>query len=432
MEQAIENIPKKQKHKKKKTPSSNSRLVFVLVAAALAVYLGSQIFGAFSNTYETEPAVHVTVNDSFTATGWFFRDETTVSGGSGDSVKHIVYSGERVQKDAALAIVYSDEEALALSREIEPLDNRIELLDTALQAAADGSDAAQLDQMITLSIQQMASQVKDGMGTALSSSADSLRTLSLRHESANIDSTAIATERDSLIAERSSLEQQLAGRSTELTAPSSGYFSEIVDGYENVLTLDQLETLTLEQFHDLTANAEPADEDQMLGKIIEGFTWYLAAEIPTEQADRLSVDQKLRVSFTQASLESSVTVYSIIKERGSDTALLILEGTEFNSAMVSMREQPVEIILNTYSGLKVPKSAVRMEEIVDTDGNISQRTVVYILSGGVQKSKIIKTLYETEDYYVVEQSATNADMLVEQDQIIVSGRDLQNNMVVRT
>ena len=432
MEQAIENIPKKQKHKKKKTPSSNSRLVFVLVAAALAVYLGSQIFSAFSNTYETEPAVHVTVNDSFTATGWFFRDETTVSGGSGDSVKHIVYSGERVQKDAALAIVYSDEEALALSREIEPLDNRIELLDTALQAAADGSDAAQLDQMITLSIQQMASQVKDGMGTALSSSADSLRTLSLRHESANIDSTAIATERDSLIAERSSLEQQLAGRSTELTAPSSGYFSEIVDGYENVLTLDQLETLTLEQFHDLTANAEPADEDQMLGKIIEGFTWYLAAEIPTEQADRLSVDQKLRVSFTQASLESSVTVYSIIKERGSDTALLILEGTEFNSAMVSMREQPVEIILNTYSGLKVPKSAVRMEEIVDTDGNISQRTVVYILSGGVQKSKIINPLFETEDYYVVEQSATNADMLVEQDQIIVSGRDLQNNMVVRT
>ena len=91
MEQAIENIPKKQKHKKKKTPSSNSRLVFVLVAAALAVYLGSQIFGAFSNTYETEPAVHVTVNDSFTDTGWFFRDETTVSGGSGDSVKHIVY-----------------------------------------------------------------------------------------------------------------------------------------------------------------------------------------------------------------------------------------------------------------------------------------------------------------------------------------------------
>ena len=99
--------------------------------------------------------------------------------------------------------------------------------------------------------------------------------------------------------------------------------------------------------------------------------------------------------------------------------------------MVSMREQPVEIILATYSGLKVPKSAVRIEESTNSDGTTTQRTVVYILSGGVEKSKFINPLYEAEDYYVVEQSATNWDMLVENDQIVVRGRNLQNNMVVR-
>lgn len=427
MEQAIE---VKRKRKKRKN-SFNNRLFLILVAAAFVIYLIARFIGTFSN-YETEPAVHVTVNDSFTATGWFFRDETTISGSSGDSVKHIVYSGERVQKDAALAIVYSDEEALALSREIEPLDNRIELLDTALQAASDSSDAAQLDQMITQSIQQLDELIKSGSGSALASSANSLRMLSLRHEATNLDATAISTERDTLEAERASLEQQLSGRTSELSAPTSGYYSEVVDGYENVLTLDQLDSLTIEGFHELTQGAEQVDSNQVLGKIIEGFTWYLVAEVPAEQADRLSVGQDLRVNFTQASLESPVTVYSILDERGSETSLLVLEGTEFNSEMVSMREQPVEIILQTYSGLKVPKAAVRMEPVTDSEGNVTERTVVYILSGGVQKSKIIKTLYETEDYYVVEQSATNADMLVEQDQIIVSGRNLQNNMVVRT
>lgn len=427
MEQAIE---VKRKRKKRKN-SFNNRLFLILVAAAFVIYLITSFISTFSN-YETEPAVHVTVNDSFTATGWFFRDETTISGSSGDSVKHIVYSGERVQKDAALAIVYSDEEALALSREIEPLDNRIELLDTALQAASDSSDAAQLDQMITQSIQQLDGLIKSGSGSALATSANSLRMLSLRHEATNLDATAISTERDTLEAERASLEQQLSGRTSELSAPTSGYYSEVVDGYENVLTLDQLDSLTIEGFHELTQGAEQVDSNQVLGKIIEGFTWYLVAEVPAEQADRLSVGQDLRVNFTQASLESPVTVYSILDERGSETSLLVLEGTEFNSEMVSMREQPVEIILQTYSGLKVPKAAVRMEPVTDSEGNVTERTVVYILSGGVQKSKIIKTLYETEDYYVVEQSATNADMLVEQDQIIVSGRNLQNNMVVRT
>ena len=427
MEQAIE---VKRKRKKRKN-SFNNRLFLILVAAAFVIYLITSFISTFSN-YETEPAVHVTVNDSFTATGWFFRDETPISGSSGDSVKHIVYSGERVHKDAGLAIVYSDEEALALSREIEPLDNRIELLDTALQAASDSSDAAQLDQMITQSIQQLDGLIKSGSGSALATSANSLRMLSLRHEATNLDATALSTERDTLEAERASLEQQLSGRTSELSAPTSGYYSEVVDGYENVLTLDQLDSLTIEGFHELTQGAEQVDSNQVLGKIIEGFTWYLVAEVPAEQADRLSVGQDLRVNFTQASLESPVTVYSILDERGSETSLLVLEGTEFNSEMVSMREQPVEIILQTYSGLKVPKAAVRMEPVTDSEGNVTERTVVYILSGGVQKSKIIKTLYETEDYYVVEQSATNADMLVEQDQIIVSGRNLQNNMVVRT
>ena len=428
MEQEIE---KKQRRRKKRA-APNTRVVFVLVGAVLLIYLGVMVIGAFSATPETTAAVHVTVNDSFTADGWFFRDEIPVTGSSSSSVRHIAYSGERVQKDAALAVVYSDEESLALSREIEPLQNRISLLDAALQTASESSDSTNLDQSITLAIQQLASQAKEGTGTALANSANSLRTLSLRNASDELDSFAIQTERDALAAELSALEQQLAGRTTELAAPTSGYYSEVVDGYENVLTLEEMDSLTLARFRELTENPEQVDSGQMLGKMIEGFTWYLAAEIPKEQADRLSQGQSLRVSFTQASMETPVTVYSVIQERGSDTALLIMEGTEFNSELVSMRNQPIEIILATYAGLKVPKEAVRIVSSTDSSGNTTQQIGVYIVSGGIQKFKIIsEPLFETEDYYVVEQSATNVDMLVEQDQIIVRGRNLQNNMVVR-
>ena len=427
MEQAKQN---NQKHNRKPI-RPNRRAVFLIAAAALAVYLVIVVISAFSNVRETEPAVHVSVNDSFMSTGWFFRDEQIVSGSASGSVKHVVYSGERVQQDAALALVYADEQSLALSREIEPLENQIRLLDSALETVGNTSDSANVDQMITLTIQQMADQAKTGQGNGMSSSADTLRTLSLQSVSSSVDTLDIQSERDALEAERAALEQQLSGQTTELTAPISGYYSEVVDGYENVLTRAALENLTLGEFRTLTQSPEKVDAGQVLGKMIQGFTWYLAAEIPTEQADRLSEGQDLRVNFTQASLETPVSVYSIIREHGSDTALLVLEGTEFNSEMVSMREQPVEIILATYSGLKVPKSAVRIEESTNSDGTTTQRTVVYILSGGVEKSKIINPLYEAEDYYVVEQSATNWDMLVENDQIVVRGRNLQNNMVVR-
>ena len=93
-----------------------------------------------------------------------------------------------------------------------------------------------------------------------------------------------------------------------------------------------------------------------------------------------------------------------------------------------MRSQPIEIILGTYTGLKVPKQAARMV----SDGKGGETLGVYILSGSIQKEKTIKKLYETDTYYVVQQSATDVGALVAQDQIIVRGKDLQNNMVVKT
>lgn len=419
--------------KKRKIPRSNvnGRLIFLLVAAVIVLYLGYKIISAFSVGIETVPAVQVTVNDSITAQGWFFRDEIPVSGSTGESVKHIVYSGERVQQSAPLAIVYSDADALALSQQLDPLENRIDLLNTALQSATDGSDASKLDQMIVLSLQQMAEQTKNGSGTALNTSAESLRTLALRREADSVDTAAITAERDALVMERDSLNAQLSGHTTQLTAPVTGYFSEVVDGYEEILTLDALEDLTVDRFRELTETT-PVVNDQAWGKMIQGFTWYLVAEISQEDADRLSVGRSLRVNFTQASLETPVTVYSIVKDRASETALVVLAGTEFNSEMVSMRQQPVEIIIATYTGLRVPKEAVYVQETTTSDGQTNNQTGVFILSGSFQKFKIINKLYETEDYYIVEQSATNSDMLVEQDQIIVSGKNLQNNMVVKT
>lgn len=416
--------------KTKKRSLTGSRLIFLIIAAAVVLVLCWQVYSAFSNTYETTPAVQVTVNDSIMAEGWFFRDEITVSGSTGDAVKHIVYSGERVQQDAALAVVYSDEDALALSKQLDPLENRISLLETALSSAADGSDAAKLDQMIILSLQQMAEQAKSGSGSSLSNATSSLRTLALRREAGNADTTAITAERDALILERDSLNAQLAGHTTQLTAPTSGYFSEVVDGYEDLLTMDALSDLTVDRFRELTGTkVQPADD--AWGKMIQGFSWYLVSEISAEDASRFSEGQSLRVNFTQASLETPVTVHAVLKERGSDRALLVLEGTEFNSEMVSMRQQPIEIILATYTGLRVPKKAVSVQETTDSNGITTRTTGVFILSGSFQKFKVINKLYEADDYYVVEQSATDVNMLVEQDQIIVSGKNLQNNMVVK-
>ena len=296
----------KQKHRKRRSDGGN-RIVLLLAAALIVIYVGGRLSNAFSAAPETTPALRVTVNDSFTADGWFFRDEEPITSVSGENVKHIVYSGERVQQDAPLAIIYSDEQSLELSRQLDPLEERIALLDTALQSASDSSNTAKLDQVITMTVEQLASQVKDGTGSAVASSAANLRTLALRREAGSVDTTEVTAERDALTSEQTMLERQLSGRTTKLTASSSGYFSEVVDGYENLLTPDALTEMTPSQFEELTQQA-PESDANTLGKIVKGFSWYMAAEIPAEQAERLTIGQALTVNFTQASMDSAVRI----------------------------------------------------------------------------------------------------------------------------
>lgn len=151
----------KSKPRKRRNDGGN-RVVFIIAAVLMVIYLGGRLSNAFSAAPETTPALHVTVNDSFTSNGWFFRDEEPIDNATGSSVKHIVYSGERVQQDAPLAIIYSDQESMDLSRQLDPLEERISLLDTALQSTSDSSNIAKLDQVITLTIEQLAEQVKEG------------------------------------------------------------------------------------------------------------------------------------------------------------------------------------------------------------------------------------------------------------------------------
>lgn len=77
----------KSKLRKRRNDGGN-RVVFIIAAVLMVIYLGGRLSNAFSAAPETTPALHVTVNDSFTSDGWFFRDEEPIDNATGSSVKH--------------------------------------------------------------------------------------------------------------------------------------------------------------------------------------------------------------------------------------------------------------------------------------------------------------------------------------------------------
>ena len=86
-----------------------------------------------------------------------------------------------------------------------------------------------------------------------------------------------------------------------------------------------------------------------------------------------------------------------------------------------LRQQSAEIVFASYSGLRVPKSAVRVE---------NGQTGVYILEGTLAKWKPITILHDTGESYVVTLDTSSTNNLWPGDELIINAKNLYDGKVV--
>ncbi len=417
----------------------NSNTVVVLVGAVALLYIIAQTIYAFSNHYVTVSATRVTVEDSIECTGIFIRDELLADQVTSQTVKHLVSTGERVKKQSQLAVVYAGESALETSQELEQLEEEVALLRAALRSAGDFSDTARLDQQLTTTMRTLSAQVRDGIVTDARDTADSLREQSLRRAAGSLETEALRAELEALERRRDSLSSQVSGQTRSILSPATGYFSETIDGYEGILTKELLETLSYEELVEIMEADRPAAaQEQALGKIVRGFSWYFAVPLEMADARRVRAGSRVKVRFSQTGEAVDASVYAIRKSDDEEHALVILSGDRFSASIVSLREQEIDLILGTYTGLKVPKEAVRVSTETQTaeDGTetVTSKIGVYIMSGSFARFKEISQIYEADTYYVVRQEVNTAganNALVMQDLIIVQGKEIEDRKVLK-
>lgn len=405
-------------------------LLAIILTVLVVLFLFLQIASWMTSGITTTTATHITINESFSGNGWFVRNEVVAEGTTSETVKHIVHSGEKVQKNAELAIIYSDENALNASQQIETLDDKIALLNTVLQSSVVYDDTAKMDQLIAAQIEVLAGQAHDGIVSSIADETTTLRQLMLRRSAGSLDSAAVQSEKDALLSQKSQLEQQVEGRSTVIRSPASGYFSEIVDGFESVLTYECFDTIDLATFQSWNEDmVQP--EGTTLGKIICDFDWYFIIAAPAEKIEQMEIGDSLKLRFSQLDSDVPVTIYDIKMEDGAEEGLLILQGNVITPDLVTMRRQTVEVIQTSYSGIKIPKSAVSISTSVDSSGNEVQQLGVYILAGNISSFKPIEPIYETDTFYVIQQNTSTDDTgVVVGDEIITQARALEDGKVV--
>ena len=279
-----------------------------------------------------------------------------------------------------------------------------------------GVDSVKMDRLIFDSVAGMGESLAKGDVTKVTADYSALQQLVVSRGATEDDKEAFEKQIAALKQEIAGYQKQYSGGSDSLRAPDSGYFTGGLDGYETVLTYDRLDTLTPAELKGL----QPAAA-QGVGSLTTEFNWYYAVVLPKAQADLLQKRDTLEVYFPELSADKlELSVYRL--ETVGEEAILILKCKRMEPMFLTAREQDIDIVCGTYSGLKVPFQALRQQE---------GAWGVFVLDGNVAAFKPVTWNYSTDSYFLVPCAASSKEGLFRYDRVIVQGRDLADNRVIR-
>lgn len=410
--------------------------VHLAIAAVLTIYFGYYVFNVFSEPYRTTQAYAYTAHDSVTAEGLVVRDALLLP--AQDGILELTRAeGEKVGKGQQVALVYRDSQAQANQVQIEELELDIQLLEESINQSVDVESAARLDEDILQAVVDLRASYALGDYNQLHTQAIAVKSSVLKRGYTygdGLTSEELSSQLRALREQLAVLTRQSARATTRVNAPVPGVFSGQADSFESSLDSDSLRQLTPASLQELIRT--PATEDgASMGKLITSDTWYFAANLPKEAASRLNEGDTATLRFSgQLNRDLEMNVDRIGPSEG-DTTLVIFSSNRYLTLTTLLRHQTVELIFESWSGLRIPKEALRLEDIADSSAGGSQdsptvatRTVVYALVNGRVESREVAVVHEDADYYVVRPIGTSYKVLRDGDTIITQGTGLQNGL----
>ena len=176
--------------------------------------------------------------------------------------------------------------------------------------------------------------------------------------------------------------------------------------------------MTVAQFQ----SVEPDETDaNAIGRLITSATWYYACVVPANELSGVEEGDRATLTFARDYYQPVSMRVARLSGNEAGSRLLILSSDRALQNVTLLRQQSAEIVFASYSGLRVPKSAVRVE---------NSQTGVYILEGTLAKWKPITILHDTGESYVAALDTSSTDNLWPGDELIINAKNLYDGKVV--
>ncbi len=394
------------------------KLISILLAVVIAAYVLFSVILNSGSSYALETAVYCEVGDGVTVSGFVVRSEEVLVSNSPIVVCELT-EGERVGGGQRVATGYQSGSARENREELNSLKKQRDQLAYAAEGS-DSSNAAALDGEISGMIVNLAVQTSQQRFSAARATASELEPLVLRR-SVSGDDSALIRQRISDIDQRISvLSAQTSTGATAITVAESGYFSEQTDGLERILTPERVETMSLSELRALE-EGEYSAPDHAIGRLIQGQKWYFIAEIPQARAEQCEEGERLTVNFADGALQGLRMRVERIGAAEDGSCVIVLLCEKMLQNVTALRRQTVDIVFDTYEGLRVPKAAIYY---------VNGETGVYILESARADWKKVEILFEYGNDYLVRWDDSDTDNLWPKDEIILTAEDISDGKVM--
>lgn len=403
----------------KKKPLGTKALT-VAVCLAVAAYFGIEGYRYYADPLTTTVAYTYEMEESAPANGYVVRDERPLTGGADGLLKLSRSEGEKVSKNGQIAVIYQDKDSLNRQDQIDKLATQISQLQYASTASADSATTLKLDNQIAQNLYAVRRAVTADRLDSADESVAQLRALVLKRDYSYSGGKA-ETQVKELQAELNALRSKAASSTRVITAPVSGTYSAVVDGYEKTLTPAMLDNLTPS---DLNSVKRDTSDSSPLGKLILGDVWYYAATMNSADAKDLSAGSRVTLRFSKGADRDLRAVVQSVSGKENDRVAVVFASRQYLSKVTLLRQQSADVIRKSMTGIRVSADAIRV--------NKKGVSGLYCVVGVTARFKPAKVIYTSGDFALVEASTDGSRaQLRNGDQVIITAKDLYDGKVVR-
>lgn len=348
-------MDKTKQTKKKDKTMQTKKITIAIVVILLIAYGVFSVYQLIRNPTDVFMIENGKVALEEEAVGYVIREEQVVQGKNyKNGMVPIKAEGQRAAKNEPIFRYYSSGEE-ELIKKIEELDQKIDEAQASENTTVFPSDIKVLDKEIETKLEEISKLNNLQKIEEYKKSIDK----AIAKKTEIIGKNSSSNTMKKLIEERSSYETKLNSGSESITAPESGMVSYKVDGLEKVLTPNDFSTLNKDFLEGLNLKTgQVIATNSESGKIVNNYICYIATILPQEKVHDIKQDSKVTIRLSSSKeVEAKVVFY---QEQG-ENVLAVFQISQAVEELINYRKISFDIIYWSFSGLKVPNSAIIQE-----------------------------------------------------------------------